>query len=75
MANSSAAREIGCPECRVELGRAVGEFPPQGCDELSIPGRPPRHRPAGHPVKALRSYVEVYGRLVAPAVFNTDVVE
>jgi hypothetical protein len=24
---------------------------------------------------ALRSYVEAYGRLVAPAVFNTDVVE
>jgi hypothetical protein len=38
-------------------------------------GRPRWHRPTGPRIKGLRSYVEAYGRLVAPAVFNTDVVE
>jgi hypothetical protein len=70
--NSQPASAIGCPECCTTLSCAVGASSTAG---LSSPDRRRRHRPTGPRIKALRSSVEAYGRLVAPAVFNTDVVE
>lgn len=62
MTNWQAASAIGCSEC----------WRAEGCrSRAGRAGTTRRVRPA----KALRSYVEAYGRLVAPAVFNTDVVE